>query len=380
MRKLSILIGLCICSILPTYSQTETDSIIIKKEFKDNYWNRLFNGNVDRTFEKKIDLSFVVAPSYTREASFGIGGMATALYRADRRDSITPPSNITVTFNASVKGFFALSTFGNHNFKGGKSRLDYQLAFFNKNLNLWGLTFDDCNTNPTIRYRQQQYKLNLNYHYEVLKHFYAGALFDFSYMQANKVENIAYFLGQKSSYLSTGLGLSLQYDSRDFIPNPKKGLYVKLQEIIYPKVFGTTGRTLWKTTFVADYYQKLWTGAVLAFDLYAQVGSDDLPWTMREELGGADRMRGYYLGRYIDNNIASTQIELRQHIAWRIGATAWVGAGTVFPTIQKFDIRNVLPTYGIGLRFEIKHNMNARVDFGFGKQTSGFVFGISEAF
>ena len=29
---------------------------------KDNFWSRIFHGNVDRTFEKKIDFSFIGAP------------------------------------------------------------------------------------------------------------------------------------------------------------------------------------------------------------------------------------------------------------------------------------------------------------------------------
>ena len=30
---------------------------------KDNFWSRIFHGNVDRTFEKKIDFTFAGGPS-----------------------------------------------------------------------------------------------------------------------------------------------------------------------------------------------------------------------------------------------------------------------------------------------------------------------------
>lgn len=46
----------------------------------------------------------------------------------------------------------------------------------------------------------------------------------------------------------------------------------------------------------------------------------------------------------------------------------------------QFDIKDVLPNYGIGLRIELKHNVNGRIDYGFGKGTGGFVFSIGEAF
>jgi outer membrane protein assembly factor BamA len=386
MKNTILFIAFVLCFLPESHSQTveneniHTDTLNMVKTEKISYWNSLFNGNIDRTFEKKFDLSFVVAPSYAREPSFGFGGMATALYRADRTDSLMNPSNITTTFNASVKGFYALRAEGNHNFKGRRSRLSYDLAFFNRNLDFWGIAFDDCNVNPVTGYRRQQYQIILDYQYKLHKNFYTGALIDFSRMQASKIDEISYFLGHKSAYTATGLGVSLQYDSRDFIPNPKRGMYILVRETVYPEILGNTGRTLWKTTLITDFYQKVWEGGVIALDLYGQVSSSHLPWTMREELGGPNRMRGYYLGRYIDNNIVSGQVELRQHVGRRIGVATWVGAGTVFPSLNEFDVKKILPNYGLGLRFEVKHNVNARLDFGFGKQTGCFVLGISEAF
>ena len=102
---------------------------------------------------------------------------------------------------------------------------------------------------------------------------------------------------------------------------------------------------------------------------------------MREELGGVmGRMRGYYSGRYIDCNQVSVQVELRQHIASRFGCVAWIGGGTVFPSLPEFKWKNILPNGGIGFRVEFKHNINLRIDFGMGKETAGFTFGFSEAF
>lgn len=347
---------------------------------KDTYWRSLIRGNEDRTFEKKIDLSFIVTPSYAREPSFGLGGAATGLYRLDRNDSLIPPSNITVIFNASINGFFSLSAIGNNIFKGNHSRLFYQVAFFNKNLDFWGISFDDADVNSVIGYRRQTLKIYAYYQYELKKKFYIGGILDFLLTNAIKIDDESYLLGQNKIYATTGLGSSVQYDSRDFIPNPKCGIYLLLGQTVYPQNYGSAKHTLFRNTFTFNFYQKLWSGAILAIDLYGQVSTNNLPWTLREELGSTNRMRGYYKGRYIDNNIVSGQMELRHHLIWRIGYVVWVGGGTVFPSIQEFDIKNILPNYGLGMRFEIKHNVNARIDFGFGKQTMGFVFGINEAF
>ncbi|KAA6310067.1 hypothetical protein EZS27_038565, partial [termite gut metagenome] len=249
-----------------------------------------------------------------------------------------------------------------------------------KNLDFGGINFNDCEVNPNIGYQRQTLKVYADYRYELWKYLYIGGTLDFLYTNATKIDDASYLLGQSRTYTATGLGFTVQYDSRDFIPNPKRGIHLLVRQMIYPNNYGNTRRNLLRTTFTADFYQKLWEGSVLAVDMYGQVSSNDLPWPLMEELGGTNRMRGYYRGRYIDNNIVSGQVELRQHIYKRIGCVAWVGGGTVFPSIQKFDVKNILPNYGLGFRFEVKHNVNIRTDFGFGKETSGFVFGFNEAF
>ena len=346
---------------------------------KENYWRRLVNGHVDRTFEKKSDLSFVAVPSYGREAGFGVGGGVVGLYRLDRSDSLMSPSNVSVTAGVSLNGFFSLMATGINNFRGNRSILSYRVEFSNKNLNFWGIDFNDCSVNPSIMYRRQALKVYADYRYEPWTNFNVGATLDFLYADATKIDDPDYLSGQRRTYTATGLGVSLQYDSRDFIPNPEYGMYLLLRQTVYPSDYGTVGRNLLRTTFIADFYRPVHDGSVMAIDFYGQFSSNNLPWTMREELGGANRMRGYYRGRYIDNNIVSWQMELRQRIYKRIGCVAWVGGGTVFPSLGGFNVNNFLPNYGLGLRFEIKRKVNLRIDLGFGKDTMGFVIDINEA-
>lgn len=85
-------------------------------------------------------------------------------------------------------------------------------------------------------------------------------------------------------------------------------------------------------------------------------------------------------GAIMDNNQITAQMELRQHIYKRVGCVAWIGGGTVFPSFDELKLKNVLPNYGLGLRIEFKHNVNIRIDYGFGKDTGGFVFQFAEAF
>ncbi|MDR3339031.1 MAG: outer membrane protein assembly factor [Candidatus Symbiothrix sp.] len=363
--------------------QQTVDSLKIslsEGKMKDSYWNRLFNGNIDRTHEKKLDISFVAAPSYTREASFGIGGLASGLYRLNGTDSLMRPSNVSLSGNASVLGFYAINIYGNNYFKGNKSRLSYDIAFTTKPLDFWGISYEACATNPVIDYTRRQIKIDADYVYEVVNDFHIGATLDFAYTNVTKIDDSSYLGGEKQSCTATGLGISVQYDTRDFIPNPQRGVYLMFRETVFPEGLGNCDKTLFRSTFTADLYQKVWQGGIVAVDLYGRFNSEGAPWAMKEELGNAYRMRGYYAGRYIDNNFISCQLELRQHIIERFGCSAWFGGGTVFPSLNQLRWSHILPAYGLGLRWEFKRNVNARIDYGFGKQTGGFVFSLGEAF
>ena len=373
-----IIVGVALC-FYPIFVQAQTDTV--RNSRLKEYWNSLVHGNVDRTFERKMDMSFIVAPCYTREGSFGIGGAATGLYRLDRTDSIMQPSDISLTGSATIKGFYSITVKGNNHFRGNRSRLSYLLQFQNKNLDFWGVSYDACTVNPVAGYRRQMINWESDYVYKLTTAFHVGTSLNLNYTRAMHVTRPEYLDGQRNSYFFTGIGILVQYDTRDFILNPKRGIYFIIREIYYPKWLSDHDKNVFSTTVIFDAYHQAWKGSILAFDLYGQFNGYNVPWTMREELGsGASRMRGYYAGRYIDNNQLSVQLELRQHIYSRIGCVAWVGGGTVFPSFDQLRWKDILPNYGIGLRVEFKHNVNIRIDYGFGKDTGGFVFQFAEAF
>lgn len=167
--KIKYIVVIVLCFVYTPYIYSQSDSLDVKGLKK--YWKSLFYGNVDRTFEKKLDMSYVVAPCYTREGGFGIGGAATALYRLDRKDSIMQPSDISLSGSASINGIYAITAKGNNHFKGNKSRLSYRLQFLHKTLDFWGITYDACAVNPMSEYTKRQVKWESDYVYKLTKSF-----------------------------------------------------------------------------------------------------------------------------------------------------------------------------------------------------------------
>ncbi|MDE5573558.1 MAG: hypothetical protein K2I94_07400, partial [Muribaculaceae bacterium] len=119
---------------------------------------------------------------------------------------------------------------------------------------------------------------------------------------------------------------------------------------------------------------------VLAAQIHGEITNGNTPWSMLAELGGSESMRGYFEGRYRDKSEIDVTLELRQHIYHRNGAVVWAGAGSVFPKFSSIKFKQILPNYGIGYRWEFKNRVNVRLDYGFGRGQSGFVFQINEAF
>lgn len=351
---------------------------------RKNVFKRLVDyfgeSTVDKTFTKKIDVTFAGGPSYSKNTSFGIGVLAAGLYRLDRTDSVTQPSNVSLFGSVSVSGFYALGIEGVNIFKANRSRIDYLIKFSSAPRSLWGVGYDAATYNPESTYVEKGYQVEGKYLYRVLPNTFIGASWSFQHTKGMKFTDESYLYGQREKYTATGIGAIVEYDSRDFIPNAYKGIYISLQETFFAKGLGTCDRTLWRTTFTADAYQQVWKGGVIAADLYAEFNSEGTPWPMLARMGGSYRMRGYYQGRYTDNDMITLQVELRQRIWRRIGCAVWGGAGNVFSRLPRFDWEHTLPNYGVGLRWELKKRVNIRIDYGFGRETSGFLLNVNEAF
>lgn len=101
---------------------------------------------------------------------------------------------------------------------------------------------------------------------------------------------------------------------------------------------------------------------------------------MLPTLDSSKGIRGYYEGRYRDKNEADIVVELRQHVWKRNGIVVWGGLGTVFDSFEGITSRRLLPSYGIGYRFEFKKQVNLRVDFGIGKHSTAIALGMNETF
>ncbi len=143
---------------------------------------------------------------------------------------------------------------------------------------------------------------------------------------------------------------------------------------------GSIDESFYKGYLTLATYHSVWSGGVLAVGLQGEFSTEATPWAMLSSLGDYGFMRGYYIGRFVEDNAISMQVELRQKVWWRLSAAAWVGCGNMYSTLGDFSLSETLPNYGVGVRFRASKNSIARFDVGFGRDTIGLFLRYSEAF
>jgi outer membrane protein assembly factor BamA len=175
-----------------------------------------------------------------------------------------------------------------------------------------------------------------------------------------------------------GIGGVVQWDTRDNIFGPSAGQYyiASLRTSLPGSDFKFSNLTL-----DVRHYLDISGMSTFAMQALAVFTSGNPPFYLLPGLGGPNIMRGYYEGRYRDKKLLVIQTEYRIPIVWRFGGALFAGAGDVAPTLGKFTLHTIKPSYGFGLRylFDPVEKMCIRIDFGFGKGTSGMYITANEA-
>ena len=337
-----------------------------------------------RSPDAKFRAHGMAGVAYSQETSVMLVASLRGYYNLCDGDSIDTESHAAFTGNVSVSGFYRLRFSGDTFLGCGDHRLTYNIQASTLPVKFWGLGYDAADRNPRTRYTRDDCSFDVRYMRRIAGGFSVGATFDLRYAAARSVDErgAAYIsaAGQRRSAISAGLGAVAEYDTRDSRYRTTKGLYLSLFAEARPGGWGDCGATLWHITAVADYYTPLWSGSVLAVDLYGDLWSSATSWLFWPSLGGASRLRGYYAGRYSDRKMITAQVELRQRIRGPFGFCVWGGAGNVFPSHKLIDASKTLPNCGAGFRMELGPKAALRIDYGFGHHSNGLVINVNEAF
>ncbi|WP_145564617.1 BamA/TamA family outer membrane protein [Yersinia aldovae] len=333
---------------------------------------------------KGIDWGVMPGPFYTPELGLGIGAAIVGMYRPDKKEKISQNSTLSFSGFTSSTGAFGIGIANYSFFANDQWRFYLTGAMNNMPTYYWGTGFtagrDDVNKQE---YTSQEFSAKPELLYRIAPDIYFGVGWSFSSVNAASIQDKdnGMLAREKAgpSVLSSGASVTLTYDTRDFVPNPRSGQLANLTYTYFAPELGSDFRFESVESRYALYHA-LDEKNVLAWEIDGRFTQGDVPWNMLPLLGDNHRMRGYYEGRYRDRNVLSTQLEYRRKLDWRHGVVAWIGSGTMSQTINELGKSSWLPSVGVGYRFEFKPRMNVRLDFGVGKDSTGFYFQVGEAF
>ncbi len=333
--------------------------------------------------EKKVEFFWFPLILYAPETRLA-GGLGEALtFKTSRKDSLNRPSKITgtqlYTMNKQLLANVLSDIYTNSNKYHIVSYISFQ-RFPNR---FYGI---GNNTDKTYeKYDAVFIDFKNTFERRIAKKFFAGIIQNYRYCDIISYLSYGEFArknipGENGGHIS-GFGMNASFDNRDNVFYPSKGNYLKLSWMLYDKAFGSNysfrNYTLDLRKYISVYKQN-----ILALQLYAEHGNGNIPFHMQSMMGGTQLMRGYFQGRYRDNNLLAFQAEARIPIWRKFTFAVFASVGQVSPIINQFALDKTKLTGGAGIKMRLlkTQKINVRLDAGFGKDSYGIYLDFSEAF
>jgi hypothetical protein len=323
---------------------------------------------------------------YTPETqlAFGVGGL---MYFRTTTSQIIRPSKILLSGYYTTNKQYYIKLAPVVYFPGrDQESLELKVIYAKEILKFYGIGNDTPEIeNPDYTMKYWRFYIEYTGFPLFMEGLSFGLLFDYSPNDmADKQSNPFLLEGDIAGHdggVVSGLGFLATYDSRDNIFFPTNNIFYKFRVQYFNKALGGEfeyGR------FVFDlrHYASIGTGHILAWQVYGDITTKEPPFFRLPALGGDQRMRGYFYGRFRDRLYLTNQLEYRKIVWWRLGFAAFVGMGDVADKFKTFNTKTIKFSYGFGLRFvfDEEEGINLRMDLGFGKNTNGIYFAMEEAF
>jgi outer membrane protein assembly factor BamA len=333
---------------------------------------------------KRITLNAYPYAFYTPETQAALGAGGILLFYTQDSESLRPSKigfGAQYTSNKQYKFSLNSSIYFNDNKLVVKVPVSFGYSFDK----FWGIG-NNTPENGSEGYFREDFKVQLQVQVPPLLFFADRTGFILEYSNTKIVDNKDnLFLNNQTinGYNAGelfGVGFNFVWDGRDNLFYPTSGHFQSMKFIVYPE---PSDYVFTSVEIDVRYYKKLSKNQVLATNFYFNSVSSDAPFYKLPALGGQNRMRGYFQGRYRDKNYMTLQTEYRQFFSKKFGFVAFAGIGDVSSEVTDLKLNSLKYSLGGGLRylFNKKENVNLRMDFGIGKDgNTGIYFGIEEAF
>ncbi len=180
-----------------------------------------------------------------------------------------------------------------------------------------------------------------------------------------------------SDVRSAGLGVNLEYDSRDMPLNSYSGRHFEVDALFNDEAIGSNS-TYQSYTAAYRSYHALTDSLVLAWELQGCRRGGTAPlWDTC-----TIKLRGFSATDYLGEVTASGQAEARWKLGKRWGLVGFAGAGVIGNSFSNIRDHESIPSYGVGVRFTVlkAKRINLRLDFARSTDSDAIYFSVGEAF
>jgi len=338
--------------------------------------------------KEKPELVAMPIPVANPTVGAGLAVAGMLLYKASEN---APTSNTTVGGLYTTNDTWGMGISQNTYLFGDRFRLNGIAGYLNLNLDFSGIGSEKGIEGVTVPITEKGYGFWSDFLYRFANHFYGGIRYrylDFKSVvdpQKITVEGQPIFpevdFVAESRVRSSGIGLLMNYDSRDNTFYPYRGTFLDVNALFADTALGS------------DFDYQIYQGAyntyfsitekiTLAYRFYGRITDGRVPLYDLSYFGEHNDLRGYAAGTFVDKMMLATQLEFRWRFWKRLGMVAFGGVGKVGRDWDDLDGQDLLPSVGVGLRFMAskKERVNLSIDYARGREEDAFYFYIGEAF
>lgn len=351
---------------------------------------RLLSNEVDTT--RKPSFMPIPVLGYTQESGFEFGAGTLYSMYMDREDPLNRSSNFSVLGSISTKKQYNVSIKSDIYTKQNLYHLIGELKFKRIPFNYYGIG-NQTQAVDENRVLEDQFRIQLDAEKSLLPATYTGVSVGFEhYRFTDRAETPGIFTDPNLSGRNGGsvlfLGLSQSYDTRNSNNYPTKGFFGRVSYQYAPDLFSNSQFNGSQIRVKLSNFIPLARQVVLGLNgIFYSVQGSNIPFYLLPQMGNDEMMRGYYRGRFRDQNLLTAQTELRYRFANRFGVVAFAGTGKVYEN-GDFSLQHLKPNYGLGARYfyDPAKGLSIRLDYGVGQKVaneprqSGFYISLAEAF
>lgn len=366
MKKLSVLSLVLFFSLQAAIGQEKVDSTTSTPFIKKSSW---------------LVLPLVF---YTPETGWGGGGASLLAFRFGKEPDSTKPSQIQLGFaytqQKQILSYLPFQLYLNSE----KWWLVGELGYYRYVYRFFGI--GNTTEKEGESFQAKYPRVRIDVLHQIKPKLYIGGRYWFDDYRITSVENDGLLAqqpitGRQGGKIS-GLGLVLNYDSRDQIFFPSQGQLAQLVLYSNQQAFGSDFNFNRLTLDVSQYVH-FGKEKIIAFNGVVDLLWGNPPFQQLALIGGPKKLRGYFEGRFRDKRLWIIQTEYRMPVYKFIGLVVFGGFGSVANENQAIFSQKVHLAGGAGLRFRIskKDKINIRLDVGINEEGTIYPYlTVGEAF